>query len=99
LGTLVPMLGIVQVGEQSLAPRFVYLPAIGLYLALPWLVTDLATARLPRVRRRAALATLTAAAAAALTAGSWAHTRHWHDTEALFRQSLRVSPTAVAHVN
>jgi hypothetical protein len=41
LGTLVPMIGIVQVGHQSMADRYAYLPFIGLFLMLCWGVPDL----------------------------------------------------------
>ena len=40
LGTLVPMIGIVQVGGQALADRYGYLPFIGLFLAICWAVAD-----------------------------------------------------------
>jgi protein O-mannosyl-transferase len=41
LGTLVPMIGIVQVGVQSMADRYAYLPFIGLFFAVCWGVADL----------------------------------------------------------
>ena len=40
LGTLVPVIGIVQVGRQALADRYVYLPFIGLFVALVWLLAE-----------------------------------------------------------
>jgi Flp pilus assembly protein TadD len=42
LGTLVPMIGLVQVGEQALADRYAYIPTIGLFLVLAWGGADLA---------------------------------------------------------
>jgi len=42
LGTLVPMIGIVQVGRQQMADRYTYFPLIGVFLAVTWLVADLA---------------------------------------------------------
>ncbi len=42
LGTLVPMIGLVQVGTQAMADRYAYLPFIGLYLMICWGVADLA---------------------------------------------------------
>jgi tetratricopeptide (TPR) repeat protein len=41
LGTLVPTIGLVQVGAQSLADRYMYIPSIGIFIAAVWLVTDL----------------------------------------------------------
>ncbi len=40
LGTLVPVIGLVQVGAQSLADRYTYVPLIGIFLALTWAVPD-----------------------------------------------------------
>jgi tetratricopeptide (TPR) repeat protein len=49
LGTLVPVIGLVQVGGQALADRYSYVPLIGLFLVLSWGMADLAAAwRLPR---------------------------------------------------
>ena len=41
MGTLVPVIGLVQVGGQALADRYTYLPSIGLFIAVVWLVSDL----------------------------------------------------------
>ncbi len=45
LGTLVPMIGIVQVGRQALADRYAYLPFVGLFIMICWGVADLAASR------------------------------------------------------
>ena len=45
LGTLVPMIGLVQVGTQSMADRYAYLPFMGLFLMLVWAVADWAAQR------------------------------------------------------
>ena len=41
LGTLVPVIGIVQVGAQSMADRYTYIPLIGIFLAFAWAWGDL----------------------------------------------------------
>ena len=41
LGSLVPMIGLVQVGQQAMADRYAYLPFVGLFLAIVWGVADL----------------------------------------------------------
>jgi tetratricopeptide (TPR) repeat protein len=41
LGTLVPVIGIVQVGGQSMADRYAYIPFIGIFIAISWMVKDL----------------------------------------------------------
>jgi Flp pilus assembly protein TadD len=52
LGTLVPAIGLVQVGAQSMADRYMYIPSIGLFLLVVWAVNDfLRSARLPIMRR------------------------------------------------
>ena len=50
LGTLVPMIGLVQVGSQAMADRYAYLPFIGLFVMLCWGVPELAQARGSSVR-------------------------------------------------
>lgn len=42
LGTLVPLIGIVQVGMQAHADRYLYIPLVGLSISLAWFVADLA---------------------------------------------------------
>src|ERR1035441_7992824 len=42
LGTLVPVIGLVQVGDQAWADRYTYLPLIGLFVAIVWGAADLA---------------------------------------------------------
>src|SRR5262249_9187002 len=42
LGTLVPVIGIVQVGGQAMADRYTYIPLIGIFIMLAWGVPDLA---------------------------------------------------------
>ncbi len=49
LGTLVPVIGLVQVGDQAMADRYSYLPLIGIFIALVWLAAELiAQWRLPK---------------------------------------------------
>ena len=40
LGTLVPVIGLVQVGEQAMADRYAYIPFVGLFIALVWGIAD-----------------------------------------------------------
>jgi len=47
VGSLVPMIGLVQVGRQSMADRFAYLPMVGVYLAVVWLLAEWITGRRP----------------------------------------------------
>jgi tetratricopeptide (TPR) repeat protein len=88
LGTLVPVIGLVQVGMQARADRYMYLPLIGISIAVAWGAAELAKRwRIPR----AALAALALAILTALGVGAWYQTRTWRSTEALFEQVLAVT--------
>jgi tetratricopeptide (TPR) repeat protein len=45
VGTLVPVIGLIQVGHQALADRYTYIPSIGIFIALTWGTADLAQGR------------------------------------------------------
>ena len=97
LGTLVPMLGIVQAGAQSLANRYTYLPSIGLAVALAWGSAALVT-RFNVPRRTAAAAA--AFALLALVIHTRAEVAFWTDDGTLFRRALAVTrDNHVAHLN
>ena len=88
LGTLVPMIGVVQVGEQSMADRYAYLPYAGLFLMVCWGVADWAEQQ--RIERR----WVGAAAAVALLALVAATTRqigYWRDNVTLWTHALQVT--------
>jgi len=101
LGTLVPVIGLVQVGSQSMADRYMYLPLIGLALAVAWEVPELAARWIPDPRRRrAALAAAACACIAALGAITSLQLRHWRDSEALMRHALAVTQdNQIAHAH
>ena len=92
---LIPVIGIVQVGLQGHADRYTYLPQVGLYVAVTWLVWDLTKDwRL----RKAVLNSAAIAVVATLSILSWKQTAHWRDTETLWRHTLAVTPdNDVAH--
>jgi tetratricopeptide (TPR) repeat protein len=85
LGTLVPMIGIVQVGGQQMADRYTYFPLIGLFVALVWLISELVPAGALRawIVSSAAIASL-----AALAATTFLQVGYWHDDLALFQHAL-----------
>jgi protein O-mannosyl-transferase len=97
-GTLVPVIGLVQVGFQALADRYAYLTFVGLLIALVWLAAE-GVSRGPGWVRGAA-----AVAASALLVACVVQTRrelaHWKDSETLFRRALAVTrENYVAHQN
>ncbi|HSQ31265.1 MAG TPA: tetratricopeptide repeat protein [Gemmatimonadaceae bacterium] len=88
LGTLVPAIGIVQVGTQAMADRYTYIPLIGISIMLAWGLSDLLSER-PRLRIPTA-----AVAAAALVACAIAtrlQVRYWASSEALWKHALAVT--------
>ncbi len=87
LGTLVPVIGLVQVGLQSMADRYAYVPHIGLLAAVVWGVHDLASTE--RLRRGAAV--VAACAVLALSAVTWHQLGFWKDHETLFRHAIAVT--------
>jgi hypothetical protein len=95
VGMLLPVIGLVQVGSQSMADRYTYLPLIGVAILVAWGVPDLLG---PGRGRRPALAAAGGVAIAALAAGSALQLRHWRDSETLFTHALSVTrDNHVAH--
>jgi protein O-mannosyl-transferase len=88
LGMLVPVIGLVQVGWQGRADRYTYLPQIGLYIALTWVVADLT--RLGR-HRRTILSATGLLTIVLLSWGAWVQTAYWRDSETLFNHALAVT--------
>ena len=85
LGTLVPVIGLVQVGNQTMADRYTYLPAIGLFIMLAWGAAEFA-ATWPK--RRLALASAAAAILTACALTAQAQLLYWQNSESLFRHAL-----------
>lgn len=88
LGTLVPVIGLVQVGNQSIADRYTYVPLVGLFVALAWFLEAL------RARRPAWSPGLVGAAVVALVlcaVGTHRQLPHWRDGVAIFEQAVRVT--------
>lgn len=85
LGALVPVIGIIQVGTQARADRYTYLPMIGVYLMIVWLVKEVAD-RWPR--RRPLLAAGAAVLLAALAATTFVQASYWINSYKLFYHSV-----------
>jgi tetratricopeptide (TPR) repeat protein len=89
LGTLAPVIGVVQVGAQSMAERYTYVPFVGLFIALVWLAAD-AVANSPAIRVAAQV--LAVGILAAFAVRSDAQVKVWKDTITLFSHALDVDP-------
>jgi hypothetical protein len=88
LGTLVPVIGFVQVGQQAMANRYAYLPLVGFSLALAWSV-DAVAQRFDARRLLACVAGVVTLAMALLTNHEVAH---WRNGVTLFRHALTSDP-------
>ena len=89
LGTLVPMIGIVQIGGQQMADRYTYFPLIGVFLAVTWLVADWVPAGILRSRVLPAAAVGVLALFAAV---SFHQIGYWADSITLLSHEVAVLP-------
>jgi tetratricopeptide (TPR) repeat protein len=97
LGTLVPVIGLVQVGGAALADRYAYIPSIGVFIAVTFGVCELADRFQFPQKAIATAAVLILAICLILTENQL---RYWHDSETLFAHALAVTKNNhVAHVN
>jgi len=90
LGTLVPMIGLIQVGLQARADRYMYLPLVGLAILVAWGAGDL----LALVRARAArtlAATLAGVVLVSFTLVTREQLRHWRDSISLLERAVAVT--------
>jgi tetratricopeptide (TPR) repeat protein len=85
LGTLVPVIGLVQVGGQAMADRYTYIPHIGLFILIVWSSVEFAG----RMRlSKKFLGVLMAGVIAVLSALSWMQVAYWRNGITLFRHAL-----------
>ncbi len=88
LGTLVPVIGLVQVGEQAMADRYAYLPLIGIFLMVVWGAADLADKKQLRFASRAKTA---AAVLAILALFTWGQIPYWQSDYDLWLHAVNVT--------
>jgi len=97
-GTLLPVVGIIQVGSQAYADRYAYVPLIGVFVVVAWGVARMTTTATEPWRRLAAAAGL--AWVVALACVTRSQLPYWSDSVALFRRAIDVVPdNALAHNN
>jgi tetratricopeptide (TPR) repeat protein len=97
LGTLIPVIGLVQVGNQSLADRYTYIPLIGLTVAIAWGASDL----LAGWRHKKIFLSVIAGMIIILLMGAtWRQAGYWKDSITLFERAIKVtSGNFIAHYN
>jgi type IV pilus biogenesis/stability protein PilW len=88
LGTLVPVIGLVQVGGQAMADRYTYVPLIGLFISFVWGISDITATR---SRLKGALAVSAAVVVVIFAICTSFQLRHWKNTKTLFEHALQVT--------
>jgi len=95
LGTLVPVIGLVQVGSQAMADRYTYVPLIGLFIIAAWGLTALINS-LPY--RRFFLPAAAGALLVIFMAMTWKQASYWKDSMTLFQHALNTTTrNSIAH--
>lgn len=89
LGTLVPAIGFVQVGAQARADRFVYIPHIGLFIALVWSVAAVLDREKVGVQTRVALASI---CVLMLTIATVVQVGYWKNSQTMWTHTLTAIP-------
>ncbi|HLA28291.1 MAG TPA: tetratricopeptide repeat protein [Syntrophales bacterium] len=88
LGTLLPVIGLMQVGSHAMADRYTYLPLMGIFVMLSWGIAEI----LPRwPKREASIAFLAGALLLAPMTLSWRQASYWRDSYTLFSHALKVT--------
>ena len=101
MGTLVPVIGIVQAGSQAMADRFTYIPLIGIFIIVAWGVPELLKEwpyRKNVLKASAGILIFT------LMPITWIQVSHWKSSITVFKHAIRVTDKkypnfSVAHYN
>ena len=97
LGTLVPVIGLVQVGVQSMADRYTYIPLIGLFIIIAWGFTEILSKWSYKKIVFIPIATIVVLILAIAT---WFQVRYWLNSISLFENAIEVTDNNyVAHNN
>jgi Flp pilus assembly protein TadD len=89
VGTLIPVIGLVQVGNQAMADRYTYVPLIGIFIAIAWVIPSLFS---KRGFYSIFLGVLGGAAIAVLSEVTWNQVGYWRDSITLFSRAVAVTP-------
>jgi tetratricopeptide (TPR) repeat protein len=97
IGTLVPVIGLVQVGEQARADRYTYIPMVGISIMLAWGVAEIMERR---PGSKFTLQTVSAAVCLAWLAVTWTQVPVWRNSVSLFEHAIASTENNyVAHMN
>jgi protein O-mannosyl-transferase len=93
--TLIPVIGLIQIGWQAIADRYTYIPSIGIFVLAVW---SIPTTLKPLARRAAVAAGCAVIVILALMA--WRQVSYWKNSRTLFTHAAQVAPgNFVAHQN
>jgi len=97
LGTLVPVIGIIKIGSQSMADRYTYIPFIGLFIMISWGICDLLE---KVIYRKLIILPAVFIFLIFLSSVTWQQVKYWQNSVTLFRHALQILPNNyVAHEN
>lgn len=88
IGTLMPVIGLIQVGYHAMADRYAYVPLIGIFVIISWGVSDIFS-RL--FARRILLILLAATVVSVSIAASWQQVQYWQSSMTIFQHALNVT--------
>jgi len=88
MGTLIPVIGLIQVGKQAMADRYTYLPLIGIFIMIAWGVPDLCKRTFIKKYILPAAATIVIIIMAVL---NWHQIGYWKNSVTLFQHTLSVT--------
>lgn len=98
LGTLVPVIGLVQVGMQAMADRYTYIPMIGITIAVAWGLPALLPKEMPAAAKSALCRVAGALAVGFLAVVCFWQVGYWKDSGTLFEHTLEVAgPSPIGH--
>ena len=84
--TLLPVIGLVQVGNQAMADRYTYIPLIGIFIIIAWGIPELVEAASGKLK--AAMAPAAVAVIGACMVLTWNQIGYWRDGMTLFKHAV-----------
>ncbi len=97
LGTLVPVIGLVQAGSQSMADRFTYIPLTGIFIIFAWGFSEILSGNRFKIFIHSLLSGVILIACMIV---SWFQVSHWENSYTIFEHSLNVTDNNyLAHIN
>ncbi len=95
IGTLVPVIGLVQVGPQCMADRYTYIPLIGIFIILTWGISDISA----RWQHRKILLLLSSVTVLlSISICTWFQTHYWQNSKTIFTHTLNITKNnSIAH--